>query len=101
MNTNLEFTDRAMGRFTQRFIDFLVDTDENFRSELMIPINSEVGLFNWAIDFIENPAEGFLVDVFCDGPTDFQKIIYIIGAHFPDTEFRFYNKGPINTQAAA
>ncbi|MBS1977863.1 MAG: hypothetical protein JST46_10865 [Bacteroidetes bacterium] len=101
MNTNLEFTDRARGKFSQKFVDFLVDTDESFRNELMIPINNEVGLFNWAIDFIENPAEGFLVDIFCDGPNAFHKILNVVTNHFPQTEFRFYNQGPINTQAAA
>ncbi|NOT76966.1 MAG: hypothetical protein HOP08_18740 [Cyclobacteriaceae bacterium] len=101
MNTNLEFTDRARGKFSQKFIDFLVDTDESFRNELMIPINNEVGLFNWAIDFIENPAEGFLVDIYCDGLNDYHRILNIITGHFPDTEFLFYNKGPINTQVAA
>ena len=97
MNTNLEFVDRSHSKFSQSFVDFLVDTDEKFREKLIVSINDQIGLFNWAIDFIENPSEGFLVDIYCDSPVDFQKIYGMIIERFPDIEFRFYNKGPINT----
>ncbi len=51
MNTNLEYNDSTRKEFSQRFVDFLADTDESFRNQIMIPINEQVGLFNWAIDF--------------------------------------------------
>ena len=59
MNTNLEYNDSTRKEFSQRFVDFLADTDESFRNQIMIPINEQVGLFNWAIDFHWKPYGGF------------------------------------------
>ena len=67
----------------------------------MIPINEQVGLFNWAIDFTENPSEGFLVDIYCDNQKDFHKIISIVTSAYKEIEFLFWNKGPIDMKVAA
>lgn len=95
MNTNLSYTSPDRKYFTQSFKDFLYETDEAFRSKVMIPINEDVGLFNWAIDFIENPGQGFLVDIYCDNDSAFVRIHRIIVERFPDVEFLFWKKGPV------
>lgn len=98
-NTNLELTNSTHSGYTQKFDNFLIDADEYFRSLVMLPINERIGLFNWAIDFRENPGNGFKVDIFCNNECDFQLIYTIIISCMPDLKFLFIKNGPINTEA--
>ncbi|HKC34704.1 MAG TPA: hypothetical protein VKB95_01540 [Chitinophagaceae bacterium] len=61
-------------------------------------INEEVGLHNWAISFIEHPADNpkFFADIYTDNPDDFHKVVGIIKSKITDVEFSYYHKGNIN-----
>jgi hypothetical protein len=86
-------------KFSDEFMDRLTDVEEQFRSALIVPINEEIGLHNWAIKFIEHPTPHakFFADIYTDNPDDFYKIVGIIKSRIEDIEFSYYYKGNIAT----
>lgn len=92
LNTGLQID--SAGKPSYSFRNRLYDEDEKFRSKVIIPINEVVVFNNWAIDFIENPGVGFIVDVFSN-PDDFHKIKKIVLERIPDIDFEFFHKGDI------
>ena len=100
LNTNFGYSDTSCSNYTQKFNDLLDTVDENLRELIIIPINERVGLFNWAIDFRENPEIGFRVDIFFADESHFKIIYSIITEKIPQLNFLFFYKGQSNLLAS-
>jgi hypothetical protein len=94
----MEITSKGI-KFNDDFMERLADEEEKFRSLIILPINEEVGLHNWAISFIEHPTvmPTFFADIYTNDPDDFYKIVRIIKQYITDVEFSYYYKGNIAT----
>jgi len=86
-------------KFGNSFMQRLHDTEEEFRSKLIVEINDKVGLHNWAIQFIEHPTEEpkFFADIWVDNTDHYPLIIGIIRSIIPEIEFMYYYKGNIDS----
>lgn len=93
LNKGLKYD--SHGHFAQSFVNTLYEEDEKFRSAVIVPINEQIGLHNWAIDFIECPGVCFFVDIYADSVDDARKIRRIVEQRVPDIEFEFFHKGTI------
>jgi hypothetical protein len=97
LNLSFDLTSNGVG-FSQAFKDKLTDYEEQFRSQIMIPINEIVGLHNWAILFSEVPQSPpkFFCDIYTDDKNHYSNVVAIVTNRIRDVEFYFFYKGTVN-----
>jgi len=95
LNPSFDLTSNG---FSPKFKDRLIDYEEQFRNQIMMPINESVGLHNWAILFTEVPQSTpkFFCDIYTDDQTHYTRIVAIVTNRIRDVEFHFFNKGTVN-----
>ena len=81
--------------FRQEFKEKLIDHEEQFRQQIIIPINDAIGLHNWAILFRLTPPL-YLCDIYADDKAHFPKIASIVKSRIIDVEFQIFYQGTVD-----
>lgn len=81
------------GLITQDYNNYITDAEEELRSLLIIPINEKIGLFNWAVLFVEESENKYIVNIFSDTLADYENIYSIIIVKMPSFRFLFKYQG--------
>ena len=84
-------------KWNPEFVDNIVDEEERFRAKIILPINDEIGLTNWAVVFTQAGLSDvdFFVDIYADTKDDAKTIKDIIENKLPDIKFSQRHKGTI------
>ena len=80
-------------KFNQGFFEKRSEVEDQFNRFIIIPINEAIGLHNWGIHFFSYSFDKttFIVDIYCDSPEAFSKIMAIVTETFPDITIRAFN----------
>jgi hypothetical protein len=92
LNPSVDLTSNG---FSQPFRERLYEHEEQFREQIIIPINDAIGLHNWAILFSQS-IPSYFCDIYVDNKEHYSSVVAIVTNKIRDVEFQFFYKGTVD-----
>lgn len=85
-------------RHSGTFHDRLYTKEEEIRSRILLQLNDSIGLFNWAILFVQlTPhSKNFFADIWVNNYDDYAKVFYTIRDHLNEYNLTPFYKGTVD-----